>query len=137
MSTEIPNTYLDLLNQPIVVTLCTVASDGQPFSIAVWRRWDGEFIRIVTDTNTRKLRNIKGNPKVSVTAIDPQNPYRFLTINGEVEAIVDDKADSLAELNLHSKLYTGKDNYYATAEEEANHTSVYLKIRPNRVIKLG
>lgn len=137
MSTEIPATHLDLLDQPIVVTLSTVAADGQPFSIAVWRRWDGEFIRIVTDTNTRKYRNIQGNPKVSVTAIDPKNPYRFLTINGEVEAIVADKAESLAELNLHAKFYTGNDNYYATPEEEAKHASVFLKIRPNRVIKLG
>ena len=130
----VPETHRDLLEQPIVVTLGTVAPDGQPFAAVVWRRWDGEFVRIVSDRGNRKMHNIETNPRVSVTAIDPKNPYRFLGLTGVVEAIITDRDESLAELNLHNLLYMGKDKYYATAEEEANHTSVVLKIRPTRFI---
>ena len=45
-SLAIPETHRDLLEKPIVVTLGTVAPDGQPFAAVVWRRWDGEFVRI-------------------------------------------------------------------------------------------
>lgn len=117
-----------------MVTLATVSTNRQPYTVAVWRRWDGEFVRIVTNINSRKYKNIQANPKVSVIAIDPKNLYRFLGLNGVVEDIISDREESLAELNLHSKLFTGKDNYYVTAEEEANHASVVLKIRPARFI---
>ena len=130
----IPESHRDLLEQPIVVTLGTVSPQGQPYAAVVWRRWDGEFVRIVSDRGNRKMSNIAANPKVSVTAIDPQNPYRYLGLTGVVDRMIEDHDESLAELNLHNQLYMGKDKYYATAEEEAAHTSVVLVIRPTRFI---
>jgi PPOX class probable F420-dependent enzyme len=50
----------------LVVWLTTVRTDGQPQSVPVWFIWeDGSFL-IFSQRDKPKLRNIAGNPKVSL-----------------------------------------------------------------------
>ena len=138
MAVVIPDSYKDLLEKPIVVVLSTISAENKPYAVAVWRRWDGETIRITSDPNNRKHKNVLANPNVSVLALDPQNPYRFLEIGGVVESIETDGA--LDELNFHTLLYMGKPKYFGTlepAENEATYKGIVFKIRPTRVVKYG
>ena len=138
MAVTIPDSHKDLLEKPIVVVLTTVSAEGKPHAVGIWRRWDGEFIRITSDPDNRKHRNIQANPNVSVMALDPQNPYRFLEIGGVVESIETEGA--LDELNRHTQLYMGKDQYFGNvepAENEATYKGIMFKIRPIRVVKYG
>jgi PPOX class probable F420-dependent enzyme len=134
----IPDSYKDLLENPIVVILTTVSPEGKPHAVAVWRRWDGEYILTTSDPDTRKHKNILANPNVSVLALDPQNPYRFLEIGGIVETITHDGA--LEELNRHSLAYMGKPDYFGgvePAEKLATYNGIIIKIKPTRVVKMG
>jgi len=138
MAVVIPDSHKDLLEKPVIVILSTVSAEGKPYTVAVWRRWDGETIRITSDPNNRKHKNVLANPNVSVLALDPQNPYRFLEIGGVVESI--EVEGSLDELNRQTQLYMGKDKYYGNvepAEHEAENKSIMFKIRPTRVVKFG
>lgn len=138
MSVTIPESYRDLLEGPVVVTLATVSSEGVPYAAAVWRRYDGEFIRITSDRSTRKVRNIQANPRVTVLALDPKNPYRYLEIGGVVEQITAEGA--LEELDRHTQLYMGHEHYFGSAEPAENaskYDGVLLLIRPTRVVAIG
>lgn len=138
MSIIIPDSHKDLLEKPVVVVFTTVSAEGKPHSVGIWRRWDGEFIRITSDPDNRKHKNILANPNVAVMALDPQNPYRFLEIEGVVESIETEGA--LEELNRHTQLYMGKSTYFGNvepAESEATYKGIMFKIRPTRVIKFG
>ncbi|MBI1279763.1 MAG: hypothetical protein GC179_16665 [Anaerolineaceae bacterium] len=138
MPVLIPDSHKDLLENPIVVVLTTVSAEGKPHAVGIWRRWDGEFIRITSDPNNRKHKNILANPNVSVMALDPQNPYRFLEIGGVVERI--ETQGALDELNRHTQMYMGKPNYFGTiepAENEATYAGIMFIIRPTRVVKYG
>ena len=138
MTFVIPDSHRDLLEKPVVVILSTVSAEGKPHAVAVWRRWDGEFIRITSDPNVRKHKNILANSNVSVLALDPQNPYRFLEIGGVVEKI--ETEGVLDELNLHTQLYMGKPNYFGDvepAEKLATFKGIMFKIKPVRVVKFG
>jgi len=138
MPVVIPDSHQDLLEKPVVVILSTVSAEGKPYAVAVWRRWDGEFVRITSDPNNRKHKNILANPNVSVLALDPQNPYRFLEIGGVVESIETEGA--LEELDRQTQLYMGKEKYYGNvepAEREAENKSIIFKIKPSRVVKFG
>ena len=138
MALIIPDSHKDLLEKPVVVILSTVSAEGKPHSVAIWRRWDGETIRIVSDPNNRKHKNMTANPNVSVLALDPQNPYRFLEIGGVVESIETEGA--LDELNLLTQFYMDKPKYYGTvepAEKEAEFEGLLFKIKPTRVVKFG
>lgn len=138
MSVLIPDSHKDLLEQAVVVILGTVSVDGKPSSAAVWRRWDGEHILITSDPNTRKHRNIKANPNVTVMTLDPKNPYRYIEVAGVVEEITHEGA--LEELNRHTVMYMGKPNYFGDvepAEKLADYKGIIFKIKPTRVTTFG
>ena len=131
----IPQSHLDLITGPVYVVFTTVADDGQPENTVVWCSWDGEYVLVNTVAGRRKDENVRQNPKVALTAIDPNDPYRWVDVRGFVEVIVPDEGN--ANINAHAKLYAGAESYYgdfAPAERAAQEERIILKIRPTRVL---
>jgi PPOX class probable F420-dependent enzyme len=56
----------DRLGGELIAWLTTVRADGQPQSVPVWFLWDGQSFLIYSQPEKPKLRNIAGNPKVSL-----------------------------------------------------------------------
>lgn len=137
MSVTIPKSHLDLLNQPIVITLTTVTAQGEPYSVVTWKRWDGEYLYLTSDAGKRKHRNILENRNVAILILDPKSDHRYLSLGGVVEEIID--IDVITELDRQSIAFTGA-KYFGNlepSENEATFTGVYFKIRPTRVVTLG
>lgn len=131
----IPESHMDLLTGPFYVILTTIAPDGQPENTIVWCSWDGEYVLVNTAAGRRKDENVRQNPLVAVTALDPQDPYRWIDVRGFVESVVPDEGN--ANIDAHAKLYTGADSYYgryASAERQAKEQRVIIKIKPTRVV---
>lgn len=137
MSISIPSSHIDLLEQPIVVTLTTVTASGEPYSVVTWKRWDGEYLYITSDAGKRKHRNILENPHVAILALDPNNSQRYLSLGGVVEAAVD--TGVVEELDKQSLAYTDVVYFgnHEPAENEASFDGVYFKIRVTRVVTFG
>lgn len=134
MNAQIPESYMDLLNEPVCVNLATVMPDGQPQVTVVWASYDGEYVLINSTRERQKTRNIERHPKVTVTAVDPDNPYRYLEIRGEVEEITEDGA--IAHADELAQTYVGADSYYggvAPADMEGTESRVIYKIKPTHV----
>lgn len=134
MSATIRDDYIDLITGPVVAALSTVSPDGGPENALIWCSWDGSHVLVNTGGNSRKVKNIRSNPKVALVAVDPANPYRWIDVRGTVEEINED-AD-FSNINAHAKLYAGKDEYYggvAPAEEKGKQQRVVLRISPERV----
>ena len=83
----IPDEARDLLERPLLANLATVREDGSPQVNPMWFAWDGEFIRFTHTNFRRKYRNIKANPAVSISIVDPDDPYRYIEVRGSVERI--------------------------------------------------
>ncbi|RMG92602.1 MAG: PPOX class F420-dependent oxidoreductase [Chloroflexi bacterium] len=135
---KIPESHRDLLDGPVPVTLATIMPDGQPQLSVVWCNTDGDFVLVNTARGRQKDTNMRQRPKVTILAIDPKNPYRYLEVRGEVVEMTEEGA--LEHINQLAKLYVGVDNYYGgLAPEEQKHkeTRVMAKIRPTRVIAFG
>ena len=135
MSGKIPASHVDLLESPYVAVLTTVAPNSQPENTVVWCSWDGEYVLVNTADGRRKANNVRNNPKVALTVIDPQNAFRWIDVRGEVESIVLDP--EYANINAHAKLYAGVDEYYggvAPAEAKGTEARIIFKIRPDRVL---
>jgi PPOX class probable F420-dependent enzyme len=134
MSNPIPNELSDLLTGPVVVTLATVMPDGQPQATPIWCSFDGDVIWFNTAVGRQKDKNLQADPKVTILSVDPQNPYRWLEVRGQVvERTLEGAVDHITEL---AKLYTGKDRYYGgvtPAEQQAKETRVIYKIKPHKV----
>lgn len=135
MNNLIPTSHLDLIEGPYYAVLTTVAPDGQPENTVVWCSWDGEYVLVNTADGRRKPNNVRQNPKVALTVIDPQDPFRWIDVRGEVEAIVDDS--DYANINAHAKRYAGVEEYYggvAPVERKGQERRIIFKIRPRRVV---
>ncbi|MBL8133853.1 MAG: PPOX class F420-dependent oxidoreductase [Anaerolineae bacterium] len=125
--TVIPASHLDLLEGPVVVTLVTLMPDGQPQATPVWCDLAEGFIRVNTVRGRQKDRNLAERPKVTVLAIDPNDPYRWLEVRGEV--VDSTEAGGAEHINALSHLYKGKD-FRAL---EPGEVRVIYRIRPTRV----
>ncbi len=85
-----PASHVDLLERPTFAHFATVRPDGSPQSNVMWFAWDGERIRMTHTKSRQKYRNLGREPRVALSIADPDDPYRFLEVRGELERIEDD-----------------------------------------------
>ena len=133
MSETIADNLKDLFERPIVVAFATSNPDGQPQVTPVWASLEGDQIWINSAVGRRKDRNIRANPKVTVLSLDPQNPFHWAEVRGEVVEF-DDSDAAVAHINKLSGLYAGNDDYYSfNPEGRGKEQRVIYKIRPSKV----
>ena len=63
---EISDRLAERLDEELVAWLTTVRSDATPQSSLVWFLWEDEEFLIFSEPGKAKLRNISGNPAVSL-----------------------------------------------------------------------
>lgn len=112
----IPDTHADMLSKKGFAHVATLGPQGEPQSTPVWYDWDGRYIRISQTTTRQKYHNVRREPRVALSVVDPDNPYRYLEVRGRV-ARVDDDPDK-AFINAMAKKYMDLDTYPYTSPEE-------------------
>jgi PPOX class probable F420-dependent enzyme len=83
----IPPSHEDLLIRPLFAHLATIRPDGSPQCNPMWFAWDGARLRFTTTTTRRKHRNVTHHAQVAVSVSDPDQPYRYLEVRGDVVRI--------------------------------------------------
>ena len=66
----------------------TLLPDGRPMTHVMWVDCDDEHVLINTEAHRQKAKNIRRDPRVTVTIWDEADPYRFAEVRGEVAEIV-------------------------------------------------
>jgi PPOX class probable F420-dependent enzyme len=132
MAATIPEKYRDLFSKQAFAHLGTVMPDGSPQVTPVWVDYDGNHIRVNTAKGRVKDRNMRRNKKVALSITDPENPYRHVTVRGEVEDITEQGAD--AHIDSLAKKYLGKDKY---PFRQPGEVRVIYKIRPEKIATMG
>jgi PPOX class probable F420-dependent enzyme len=102
---------------------------GYPHVTPVWVDYDADtgHLMVNTERERRKTKNVEANPKVGVSMIDPENPYRFLSVFGDVDEITTEGAR--AHIDTLAQRYMGEDEYQNPIQSER----VILRIAPERV----
>jgi PPOX class probable F420-dependent enzyme len=130
---QIPESFHDLFEKATFAHVTTMLPDGTPHTTPVWVDYDADADRLLVNTERerRKAKNAAADPTISVSMLDPDNPYRFLSVTGEVEAITTDGArEHIDEL---AGRYTGESEYPNPIQSER----VILRIRPEKVFSGG
>ena len=86
-SSSPPGSHVDLLERPLFAHLATVRPDGAPQSNVMWFEWNGQDVRFTHTTTRQKYRNFEHEPRVAFSVLDPDNPYRFIEVRGDVATI--------------------------------------------------
>lgn len=128
----IPEEYRGLLGAPVIVGLATVLPDGQPQVTPVWCDFDGTYIRVNTAAGRQKHKDMVARPQVTVLAIDPANPFRYIEVRGTVAQISEEGADD--HIDALAKQYLGVDRY---PNHNPAETRVICSIEPRKVLARG
>lgn len=132
MAVTMPDSFKDLLNKVAFAHLATVMADGSPQVTPVWFSYDGTHVWINTAKGRLKDKNMRRDRRIGLSIQDPDNAYRYLAIQGEVEEITENGADD--HIDALAKRYLGKEKYPFRAPGEVR---VIYKIRPQKISTMG
>ena len=128
MATKIPDQFRDLFEKKAFAHLATVMKDGTPQVTPVWCDYDGAHVRINSAKARIKDKNMRRNRHVAFSIQDPDDPYRFIAVRGEIVEITDNTDD---HINALAKKYINQDKY---PYKQPNEVRVTYKIRPDHVL---
>jgi len=132
MAEAIPEKYLDLFEKKAFANLATVMPDGSPQVTPVWVDYDGTHVIVNSARGRQKDKNMERNAAVSLSIMDPDNPYRYLEVRGRVAEITEEGADE--HIDKMAKKYIGEDRYPWRRPGEVR---IVYKIEPQRTSHLG
>ncbi|MBB2921791.1 TIGR03618 family F420-dependent PPOX class oxidoreductase [Cellulomonas cellasea] len=103
----LPDDVAALLARPNAAVMATVASDGRPVTVATWYlvEEDGTVL-LNLDASRARLKHVRTDPRVSLTALDEGSWYTHVSVQGTVVSIEDDP--DLVDIDRLSTHYTGR-----------------------------
>ncbi|MEU8193693.1 PPOX class F420-dependent oxidoreductase [Microbispora amethystogenes] len=117
-----------LLREPIHAWVTTVRPDGSLHNTVVWVTVDGDDVVFNTAVGRAKERHLRGNPQVSVSVLDPNDAFRFVSVSGTATLELDG-ADTV--IDGLAKKYLGVDTY---PYRQPGEQRVTVRVVPEKVI---
>jgi PPOX class probable F420-dependent enzyme len=116
---------IELLRRPNLAIVATVRRDGTPQLTPTWVDTDGEHVLVNTAEGRWKTRNLRRDPRISVTVVDRDDPYAWVSVTGTAELTHEGAEEHIHKL---SHKYRGRD--YDSPKDPQR---ILVKITPERV----
>ena len=109
----------------------TVTPEGKPHATPVWTDYDVGADRLLVNTERvrRKERNVIGDPTVAASMVAPDDPHRYLSVTGLVEAVT--VGGTREHIDALSERYPGE------VPDPTGTERVILRVRPGDVLTRG
>jgi len=124
---ELREHHRQLFDAKTYATVGTLMPDGSPQLTVVWVARDGDDLLISTVIGRQKEKNLRRDPRVSVLAVHPTNPYDYVEIRGTATLSTDGVPELIQRLSAKyaGRPYTG---------DGPDDQRVVVRVRPERVI---
>ncbi len=120
-----------LLSRPNFAHLSTLMPDGSPNTTPVWIGVRDDRLVIGSGEGSLKVRNLRRDPRLSLSVIDFHDPYEEVQIRGRaVEFRDDSKFEIMDEI---SRKYVGKEFPW---RDPAGRVALVIEIEKARYTKL-
>ena len=119
-----------LAEGPNFAAFTTLLRDGTPMTHVMWVGCDENHLLINTELHRQKFKNVERDPRVTVTVIDRDNPYRFAEVRGRVVEVVRGQ-EARDDIDRLSVKYTGRPYNPDAIQTER----VLLRIAPDRQVE--
>jgi PPOX class probable F420-dependent enzyme len=106
---RIPPDHEDILGKRSFAHIATVGPKGEPQSSPVWVDWDGTYVKFSQTTSRQKYRNLQREPRIALSVLDPDQPYRYVEVRGRIARIEEDQDNAF--INRMAKKYIDEDVY--------------------------
>jgi PPOX class probable F420-dependent enzyme len=112
--------------------LATVRKDGRPHVVPIWFHLDGDDVVFTTGGGSLKYKNMKRDPRVSITIDDQTPPYSYVMIEGTV-SFSEDPEELLRWATRIGGRYMGEDQAEAYGKRNSTPGEVIVRITPTKV----
>ena len=125
---DLPPLAEEVLGTKALAFLATIDPDGRPQVTPVWVNVEDGKVLINTAEGRVKHRNIERDPRVTLAVHDPDDQYRWVSIQGRASMTTE---GAEAHIDRLAKKYLGKDTYpWHTPDQQR----VKVTIEPERVV---
>jgi PPOX class probable F420-dependent enzyme len=125
---ELSDELQQLLQKRVVCFFATSMPDGSPQMTQTWVDTDEAYILINSVDGHQKVRNVRRDPRVMLSIIDPEHWEHAISIRGRVVEITTEGAD-LHFRKLIRRYMGGQEYLYG----RPGQVRVLLKIAPERI----
>lgn len=130
----IPESFDDLFERETFAIFGTLMPEGTPQLTPVWIDLDEDgYLLVNTARGRQKEKNVERDPKVGVCVMDPDDPYRYVSVRGEVVEVTEEGA--IEHIDALARRYMDVEEYPNHGEESG--ARVIIRIRPDRVTSTG
>ncbi|ANP54399.1 PPOX class probable F420-dependent enzyme [Streptomyces griseochromogenes] len=119
-----------LLDGKNFASVATLGPDGAPQNSVVWIKREGDAVLFSSVDGRQKVRNLRRDPRISLTVFDLANPYSSAEIRGVAEILPDEGKRLPYEL---SHKYLGID----PPAENDDEARVIIRIVPRKVVSFS
>ncbi|WP_354242623.1 PPOX class F420-dependent oxidoreductase [Agromyces sp. PvR057] len=112
MTIELDEHATRILTAPVFGHLATVRPDGSVQVNPMWFELDADagVIRFTHTTTRAKYRNLQRNPHMTLEALDPETPLRYVEVRGRLAEVIPDPEGAF---------YVRLGRRYGNAEQQA------------------
>ncbi len=119
-----------LLSKRITGVITTLLPDGSPHSVIAGVVIEGDELVSHTGPGAKRLKNLQGDPRINVLAIDPDTPMRYAEFRGTATIEEVSGAELFETFKNHAKKYDLPEEAGQVAPEA---TVVKIRIRPEKI----
>ncbi|WP_019067605.1 PPOX class F420-dependent oxidoreductase [Streptomyces hokutonensis] len=116
-----------LLDGKNFASVATLGPDGAPQNSVVWIKREGDTVLFSSLQDRQKVRNLRHDPRVSLSVFDLANPYASAEIRGTAEILPDPDKRLPHEL---SHKYLGVD----PPGERDDQMRVIVRVVPRKIV---
>lgn len=110
--------------------VATIGPDGAPQNSVVWIKREGDTVLFSSIDARQKVRNLRRDPRISVSVYDLANPYNSVEIRGTAEIVPDEAKRLPFEL---SHKYLGID----PPAEKDDEVRVIIRVVPRKIVRFS
>ncbi|MFD4560470.1 PPOX class F420-dependent oxidoreductase [Streptomyces sp. NPDC058469] len=127
MTTTFDDSVRSLLDGKNFANVATLRPDGAPQTSVVWMKREGDTVLFSSLEDRQKVRNLRRDPRVSLSVFDLADPYTSVEIRGTAEILPDE--DKRLPYDLSHK-YLGVD----PPAERDDQTRVIIRVVPQKIV---
>ena len=131
----LPDDVRSLFEGANFVHLAVLLPSGAPVSIPIWAGVEDGRIVFFTQPQSRKAGMLARDPRVALSVVDHESPYRSARVRGRVAETIDgEEADAIVDRISHC--YTGRpfplrgSRVYVVEAERASFTELPFRHEP-------
>lgn len=117
------------LSEPNIAVVASTGPAGKPHAMPIWYAWRDGKVLFHTGGNSKKMRNLRKNPQVSVVVDTKDAPYKVAVIEGTARELPGDNALA-REVAIH---YLGE-KLGASYSERSSEPGTLVEVTPTKVI---